>query len=226
MGIRSLLHAAVQALEGFSRSAGVGPGSPVCHGSTGLGRRVVLMDVTGRAGSSAGRQGRGAWSRHHWALEERAVSRRSTVLAAAVLGALCLAGCGGQSSDGGAPTPSGTPSSAEGSASASAGADSASAGTDSASPGTEPAGSLPKVCPLLSKAEVSALTGEQVTLMTDDGGASGAARYCQWQLSQGQVTVAVTPETREGFDVRNKQAVAVPGVGATAYFLSGHLYVW
>jgi hypothetical protein len=143
------------------------------------------------------------------------VSRRSTVLVAAVLGALCLAGCG-HASDG-TPARSGTSASAQ---------SGTSAGTGSASPGTEPAGSLPKVCPLLSTAEVTALTGEQVTVMTDDGGASGAARYCQWQLSQGQLTVAVTPETREGFDVRNKQAVAVPGLGTAAYLLSGHLFVW
>jgi hypothetical protein len=133
------------------------------------------------------------------------VSRRRLVLAAVALGALSLVGC---SKDGGTAAPG------EATAEAATG-----------TPGSEQASTLPEICPLLSKEEVGTLTGEQVTLMTDDGGASGS-RYCQWQLSQGQVTVAANAETRESFDVRNQQATAVPGIGATAYFLSGHLYVW
>ncbi|WP_432992650.1 DUF3558 family protein [Dactylosporangium sp. CA-233914] len=154
------------------------------------------------------------------------MSRRILVLAAAALGALGLAGC---TQDAGTATakpsaPAAAPSSAAPAASAptSAGAKSASAKPS----GSKPAGAVPDICKLMSKTEVGMLTGEQVTLMTDDGGASSGARYCQWQLSQGQLTVSVSLETRENFDVRNKQAVPVPGIGTTAYSLAGHLYVW
>ncbi|MFI5912552.1 hypothetical protein [Dactylosporangium sp. NPDC051541] len=155
------------------------------------------------------------------------MSRRILVLAAAALGALSLAAC----NDGKATTASQPPASA---------APSASTATSSAPPVTAKgsgspkpsssakaaAASVPDICKIMSKAEINSLTGEQVTLMSDDGGSSTTTRYCQWQLSQGQVTITVNLETRENFDVRNKQAVPVVGVGTTAYSLAGHLYVW
>jgi hypothetical protein len=93
----------------------------------------------------------------------------------------------------------------------------------------EPAGDLsplPDICTLLSKAEVTTLTRQPVASMNNEGGTSPNARYCQWLLDSGQLTVAVDIETREQFDVRNKQATPVSGVGDTAYELSGHLYVY
>jgi hypothetical protein len=159
------------------------------------------------------------------------MSRRSIVLAAAAFGALGLAGCSQgagtttaakPSAAAVAPSSAGAPSGGAASAPASAAAKSGSAKPST----TKAAGALPDICKLMSKAEVGILTGEQVTLMSDDGGAASGARYCQWQLSQGQFTVSVDLETRENFDVRNKQAVPVTGVGTTAYSLSGHLYVW
>nr|BFE61364.1 hypothetical protein GCM10020063_058900 [Dactylosporangium thailandense] len=156
------------------------------------------------------------------------MTRRIIVLAAAALGALGLAGC--QQDAGTATAKPSTPASAAAvaSAPASASAKPSAKASGSAKPstGTKEAGAVPDICKLMSKAEVQTLTGESVTLMTDDGGSSTTSRYCQWQLSQGQLTVTVSLETRENFDVRNKQAQPVIGVGTTAYSLAGHLYVW
>jgi hypothetical protein len=88
------------------------------------------------------------------------------------------------------------------------------------------ASALPAICTLLTKAEVTSLTGQQVTIMTDEGGNSPNARYCQWQLSAGQLTVTVDNESRESFDIRNKQSTPIDGFGETAYTLAGHLYVY
>ena len=158
------------------------------------------------------------------------MSRRNIVLAAAALGALCLAGCDKEAGttaakpSAAAQAPSSAAASPAASPAGSGGGKSPSAKASAA--GSRKASALPDICKLMSKAEVGVLTGEQVTLMSDDGGAASGARYCQWQLSQGQLTIAVNLESRENFDVRNKQAVPVVGVGAAAYSLSGHLYVW
>lgn len=98
--------------------------------------------------------------------------------------------------------------------------------TVSASEGTLGGSTLPDICTLLSKAEVTSLTSQAVTLMTKDDGKSPNARYCQWQLAVGQLTVAVSVESRESFDTRNAQSVKVVGVGEAAYSLSGHLFVF
>lgn len=96
----------------------------------------------------------------------------------------------------------------------------------SASPGTDSGSSLPDICTLLTKDEVAELTGHSVTQMSNEGGNSSNARYCQWQLTEGQLNVEVDIETRDGFDVRNQQATPVDGIGEAAYSLSGHLYVF
>ncbi|GAA2382668.1 DUF3558 family protein [Dactylosporangium salmoneum] len=142
---------------------------------------------------------------------------------APVLAALALTGCARGATTVSAPAPSAAPTTA--SAAASAAAPAPSHASAAASPSHAPA-PLPDICKLLTKAEVTGLTGEQVTLMTDDGGNSPTSRYCQWQLSQGQLTITVSLETRENFDIRNRQATSVAGVGAAAYSLSGHLFVW
>jgi Protein of unknown function (DUF3558) len=96
----------------------------------------------------------------------------------------------------------------------------------SGSPGVDSGSSLPDICTLLTKDEVADLTGHGVTQMSNDGGNSSNARYCQWQLSEGQLNVEVSIDTRQGFDVRNQQSTPVDGVGEAAYSLAGHLYVF
>ena len=148
---------------------------------------------------------------------------RLPALAAVVLGALALTGCAQDSGTTTTAQPSaGSPAaSASTSKKASAKASASTAATSSAR-----SGALPNICTLLTKADVTGLTGEQVTLMSDEGGNSPGARYCQWQLSQGQLTVTVNLETRAGFDTRNKESKPVAGIGETAYTLAGHLYVF
>jgi hypothetical protein len=140
---------------------------------------------------------------------------RHRILAATALltGALSLAGCSVLNGAGDTPTPA--PAATTG------GAASKPAPTKSAGPVT-----LPDICTLLTKAEVASLTGQKVTLMSNEGGNSSGARYCQWQLSAGQLDVTVSVETRQQFDVQNKDATKVTGIGESAYSLAGHLYVY
>ena len=96
----------------------------------------------------------------------------------------------------------------------------------SGSPGVDSGSSLPDICTLLTKEDVAGLTGHTVTQMSNEGGNSSNARYCQWQLTAGLLNVQVDIETREQFDVRNQQSTTVDGIGETAYSLAGHLYVY
>jgi hypothetical protein len=135
--------------------------------------------------------------------------------AIAMLGLLTLAGCRlpGQSDDPPATNGGANPSAAGG-------------GPDATPTSNASGRPLPDICTLLTKDDVADLTNREVTIMTNEGGASSGARYCQWQLSAGQLTVTVDIETRESFDVRNQQSTPVDGIGETAYSLSGHLYVF
>jgi hypothetical protein len=140
---------------------------------------------------------------------------RPRILAAALLtGSLTLSGCGVLGS-----TTSDSPTAAGPAATAT----SASAAASKKAGG---AGTLPDICTLLTKADVTGLTGQKVTLMSNEGGNTAGARYCQWQLTNGQLTVTVDVETRQQFDVQNKEAKQVDGIGETAYSLAGHLYVY
>jgi hypothetical protein len=94
------------------------------------------------------------------------------------------------------------------------------------SPGVDSGSSLPDICTLLTKEDVAGLTGHTVTQMSNEGGNSSNARYCQWQLTEGLLNLQVDIETREQFDVRNQQSTTVDGIGETAYSLAGHLYVY
>ncbi|MFG2043905.1 DUF3558 family protein [Dactylosporangium sp. NPDC048998] len=158
------------------------------------------------------------------------MSHRIIILTAAAASVLALSACNKPSTGTTAAAPVGSAPAAFSSAPAhspSAAASRPASTSASAAPsGSRGPGTLPDICTLMSKPEVNGLTGEQVTLMTDDGGNSGGSRYCQWQLSQGQLTIMVSLETRENFDVRNREATPALGVGTTAYSLSGHLYVW
>ncbi|MEV6930583.1 DUF3558 family protein [Dactylosporangium sp. NPDC051485] len=156
-------------------------------------------------------------------------SNRLAPSLAAALAALALTGCAkhaaGPTAAAVASSQPAPAASATVSAPAPTTAPSPSHASAAASPSHAPA-ALPDICRLLTKAEVTGLTGEQVTLMTDDGGSSPTSRYCQWQLSRGQLTITVSLETRENFDIRDRQATPVAGVGAAAYSLSGHLFIW
>lgn len=154
--------------------------------------------------------------------------KRLCLLAAAVfaLGVGTLTGCDKSTETAtGRPTPSGPAASATPIATPSATPSGPADATPSPSTGNE-SSPLPDICTLLSKAEVQSLTGRQITLMTNEGGNSANTRYCQWQLSTGQLTVAVTVMTRGQFDTQNPQARQVGGVGEAAYTLSGHLFVF
>ncbi|MEV4517649.1 DUF3558 family protein [Dactylosporangium sp. NPDC049525] len=149
---------------------------------------------------------------------------RHRILAATALltGALSLAACGALGGTADTPTPGGaTPGAGK-----SAGASSAPAPKKTATAKATGPVTLPDICTLLTKAEVNSLTGQKVTLMSNEGGNSSGARYCQWQLSSGQLDVTVDVETRQQFDVQNKEAVQIAGIGESAYSLAGHLYVY
>jgi len=150
---------------------------------------------------------------------------RLPALAAVVLGALALTGCAQDSGTTTAAKPSAAAPAASTPVKASTSAKASAKASTSAKASAKP-GTLPNICMLLTKADVTGLTGEQVTLMSDEGGSSPGARYCQWQLSQGQLTVSVNLETRAGFDTRNKESKSVAGIGEAAYTLAGHLYVF
>ncbi|MEV4137777.1 DUF3558 family protein [Dactylosporangium sp. NPDC049742] len=143
--------------------------------------------------------------------------RRLAVTAAtALLTAATLTGCGVLDKATDTPTPTGG-----------AAAAASSVPTPTSTPTKSAAAvNLPDICTLLTKADVNRLTGQRVTLMTNEGGATSGARYCQWQLSSGQLDVTVNIETRDQFDVQNKDAKQVDGIGEAAYSLAGHLYVY
>jgi hypothetical protein len=86
-------------------------------------------------------------------------------------------------------------------------------------------GDIPDPCTLLSRDEVSSLTGREITRIDEDGAAGEATRYCQWQQSGGQLDVFLSRTTAEDFKVVTAQGEAVDNVGEDAFWCSGHLYV-
>jgi len=86
---------------------------------------------------------------------------------------------------------------------------------------------LPDVCTLLSRAEVSALTGGKQIVQIDPDGATAAdsVRHCQWQLSGARVALFLSKTTNAQFDSRPPGTKPVTGVGEDAYLLAGHLYI-
>jgi hypothetical protein len=98
--------------------------------------------------------------------------------------------------------------------------------TGAAGTSVKDAGDIPDVCALLSDAEIESLTGRSITQIDKDGGQPGdISRYCQWQLSAGQLAVFLSRTTAEEFARKNTDADPVPGVGQDAYLLAGHLMV-
>ncbi|MFI5839292.1 hypothetical protein ACIA8K_06195 [Catenuloplanes sp. NPDC051500] len=81
-------------------------------------------------------------------------------------------------------------------------------------------------CGLLNRAEVTALTARQVTQIDKDGlEETAAVRYCQWQLSEGQLALFVTGMTPKEFKDQAKAGTVVSGVGDAAFTEAGHLFV-
>jgi len=122
---------------------------------------------------------------------------------------LALAGCSREASP---PAPQ-SPSAAEASSSAPA-----------QNPGE--GGNIPDPCTLLSDAEVTGLTGRDITQIDNDGGqATAATRYCQWQQSSGQLAVFIARSNSDEFTVAQADSPSIPGIGDDAYWRDGHLYV-
>lgn len=81
-------------------------------------------------------------------------------------------------------------------------------------------------CELLNKAEVTQLTGRAITQIDPDGASpSDAVRYCQWQLSGGQLAIFISTTTLAEFETLAGGGTPVDGVGEQAFTHSGHLYV-
>ena len=87
-------------------------------------------------------------------------------------------------------------------------------------------GDLPNPCTLLSKAEVTDLTGRQITQIDEDGAQpSDTTRFCQWQQESGQLALFLSRTTEDEFNTKITDAQSVDGVGEDAFELAGHLYV-
>ncbi|GAB7042814.1 MULTISPECIES: DUF3558 family protein [Catenuloplanes] len=81
-------------------------------------------------------------------------------------------------------------------------------------------------CDLLTRIEVIALTGRQVSQIDKDGeDETAAARFCQWQLADGQLAVFLSHTTKTEFARQATTGTPVPGLGDDAFVQSGHLYV-
>ena len=87
-------------------------------------------------------------------------------------------------------------------------------------------GNIPDPCTLLSDAEVTQLTGRDITQIDKDGAdATASTRYCQWQQSSGQLAVFLSRTTSDDFKVAQADSPSIPGIGDDAYSRDGHLYV-
>jgi hypothetical protein len=81
-------------------------------------------------------------------------------------------------------------------------------------------------CALLNRAEVTALTARQVAQIDKDGlDRTATVRYCQWQLSEGQLALFVTGTTPKEFADQAAAGTTVDRVGDAAFTQSGHLFV-
>jgi hypothetical protein len=88
------------------------------------------------------------------------------------------------------------------------------------------AGELPDPCTLLSKTEVTSLTGRPVTQIDHDEADSGdVTRFCQWQQEGGQLALFLARTTESDFNGQTADAKPVDGVGEKAFELANHLYV-
>jgi hypothetical protein len=152
----------------------------------------------------------------------RSIARSPIALAAAAAALLlAVAGCG-----------LGTTAATDSDRAAAPAATGAAAGTTSPTAASglgdsvKDAGDIPNPCTLLSRAEVTSLTGRDITQIDEDGGNPGdATRYCQWQQDSGQLAVFLSRTTEDEFTIKIDGATPVDGVGEDAFELAGHLYV-
>jgi len=87
-------------------------------------------------------------------------------------------------------------------------------------------GNVPDPCDLLTDAEVTELTGRDISQRdVDDSPADSAVRFCQWQQPGGQLALFLSRTTAADFQTVIADAVPVEGVGQDAFALAGHLYV-
>lgn len=87
-------------------------------------------------------------------------------------------------------------------------------------------GNIPDPCTLLSDAEVTELTGRNITQVDRDAEeANASTRYCQWQQSSGQLAVLITRTSVDDFKFAQADSPSIPGIGDDAFWRDGHLYV-
>jgi hypothetical protein len=141
----------------------------------------------------------------------------AALLAAAVLAA-ALGGCGLLDADSGTPAAAGA-----------AGVQPTPSGSGVSGLGAagRRADGLPDPCAVLSRSEVTGLTGRRITEVDgDDARPDDTSRYCQWQLDGGELALFLSRTTVDGFEAGVAQARPVDGVeGYDAFSLAGHLYV-
>ena len=123
---------------------------------------------------------------------------------------LAVAGCNREASQPAAQTPS----AAEGTSSSAV-----------QNPQAESA-NIPDPCTLFSDAEVTSLTGRDITQIDKDGGdATTTTRYCQWQQSSGQLAVFISRSSSNDFKFAQADTPSIAGIGDDAYWRDGHLFV-
>jgi hypothetical protein len=87
-------------------------------------------------------------------------------------------------------------------------------------------GNIPDPCTLLTDAEVTGLTGRDITQIDKDGAdANAPTRYCQWQQSSGQLAVFIARSNSDEFTVAQADSPSIAGIGDAAYWRDGHLFV-
>lgn len=87
-------------------------------------------------------------------------------------------------------------------------------------------GNIPDPCTLLSDADVTGLTGRDISQIDRDGAdATATTRYCQWQQSSGRLAVFISRSTRDDFALAKADSPSIAGIGDDAYWRDGHLFV-
>nr|BFE68970.1 hypothetical protein GCM10020092_022710 [Actinoplanes digitatis] len=82
-------------------------------------------------------------------------------------------------------------------------------------------GAIPDPCTLLSRTEVTRLTGRDISQIDEDGLPDGDEnRYCQWQQPGGQLAVFLGRTTADDFKIKIADATPVDGVGEDAFALA------
>ncbi len=147
---------------------------------------------------------------------------RIAVVAAAACGLFALSGCQFLEKDDPAAAP--TPAA---SAPASAKTTPSGRATGGTKAGNNSTAGFKNPCLLLTRAEVTTIAGgKAVTQVDEDGEKDGATvRYCQWQLSGGQLAVFLAKTSKADFNTEHGKQQKVSGVGDDARFADGHLYV-